>query len=255
LILSHKIQKSHACDFGDMKTQWLQMLWLNNPQNGSNLNCRNRNLNNDDLAFGMTLVEVIIMNNTPPYEYLYSMGNLILAWRKARKGKTHRKDVIEFEENLEKNLLELHNKLKNKTYTPLPLTTFPVRDPKTRLISKADFRDRVVHHALILVIGQTFEKGFIYDSCANQKGKGTSFAMKRLEKFQREVTKNFSQHAFCLKADVRHYFDEVDHEVLLAIIKRKITDNNIIWLIEKILSNTSQIGGGAFGLEECRSEI
>jgi len=33
-------------------------LWFNNPQNRSNLNCRNRNLNNDNNAFGMTLVEV-----------------------------------------------------------------------------------------------------------------------------------------------------------------------------------------------------
>ena len=95
------------------------------------------------------------------YDYLCSVANLTLAWRKARKGKTRKRDVVEFERNLEKNLLALHQELKNKSYQPMPLTTFVLRDPKTRIISKSNFRDRVVHHALINVIGYIFEKGFI----------------------------------------------------------------------------------------------
>ena len=97
------------------------------------------------------------------YEYLYSMGNLTIAWRNAKKGKTLNDNIIGFERNLEKNLLALHYELKNKTYKPKPLTTFVLRDPKTRVISKSAFRDRVVHHALINVIGMIFEKAFIYD--------------------------------------------------------------------------------------------
>ena len=78
----------------------------------------------------MALVEVIIMEN---YEYLYSMGNLTLAWRKARKNKTLHEDVIEFEKGLMKNLIALHYELKNKTYKPKQLTTFVLRDPKQEL--------------------------------------------------------------------------------------------------------------------------
>lgn len=184
------------------------------------------------------------MRNEISYEHFCSMGNLTLAWRNARRGKTSKEDVIEFEENLEKNLLELHRELINQTYKPRPLVTFVLRDPKTRVISKSAFRDRVVHHALILVIGQNFEKRFIYDSCANQKGKGTLFAMKRFRSFMRRVTKNYSQHAFCLKADIKHYFAEVDHEVLISLIKRRVGDEKIICLIRQILANTAQIGGG-----------
>jgi len=208
-------------------------------------------LDNDNNAFGMTLVEGIIMNENISYEYLCSMGNLTLAWRNARKGKAHKKDVLKFEENLEKNLLELHKELINKTYKPKPLTTFVLRDPKTRVISKSNFKDRVVHHALILVIGQIFERRFIYDSCANQKGKGTLFALKRFDYFIRKVTQNYSRNAFCLKADVRHYFAEIDHEILLSMFKRKIIDCEIIWLVRQILSNTPQIGGGANDSEAC----
>lgn len=172
------------------------------------------------------------------FEYLYSMGNLMIAWRKARKGKTKKLDVIEFEKNLEKNLIALHYELKNNTYFPRPLKTFILRDPKTRKISKSHFRDRIVHHALINVIGTIFQKSFIYDSCANQIGKGTLFALKRFEKFIRKVTANFSRGAFCLKADIRHYFQEVNHEILMNIIARKISDIQTLQLIRKIIANS-----------------
>lgn len=171
------------------------------------------------------------------YPYLCSMGNLTLAWRNARKEKTGKLDVIEFEKDLERNLLNLHCELKNKTYKPMPLKTFILKDPKTRKISKSDFRDRVVHHALILVIGKIFEKSFIYDSCANQIGKGNLFALKRFDIFKRKVTNNITNGAFCLKADIKHYFQEVNHNILIEIISKKIKDKNVMWLIRRILNN------------------
>lgn len=165
------------------------------------------------------------------------MGNLTLAWRNARKNKTLHEDIAEFEKDTMKNLISLHYELKNKTYKPKPLITFVLRDPKTRVISKSNFRDRIVHHALILTTGRYFEKQFIYDSCANQIGKGNLFALKRFDYFASKVTNNFTTNAFCLKADIRHYFEEVNHEVLLSMVRRRILDNDILWLIKQILNN------------------
>ena len=165
------------------------------------------------------------------------MRNLILAWQKARKGKTKKSDVIEFEKNLRDNLKLLHYELKHQYYKSKPLITFILRDPKTRKISKSDFRDRVVHHALVRVIEPIFEKAFICDSCANRKGKGSIFALKKFELFKRKITNNLKTEAFCLKADIKHYFQEVNHKILLSIIKRKIKEEKVIWLIERILGN------------------
>jgi RNA-directed DNA polymerase len=171
------------------------------------------------------------------YEKVYHMGNLIISWRRARKHKTTKSYVIEFEKIMLKNLFILQYELKNKTYKPIPLKTFILRDPKTRKISKSDFRDRVIHHALCRVIEPIFQKAFIYDSCANIKGKGNLFALKRFDLFKRKITKNNTKKAYVLKADIKHYFDEVNHEVLLNIIKRKINDDNILWLVKQILNN------------------
>gem|GEM_PF-1564366 len=124
------------------------------------------------------------------YPQLCSYENIELAFSKARKKKTTKQYVIDFESNLEENLNQLKNELETFTYSPSPLTTFTVRDPKTRRISASHFRDRIVHHALCNIIAPIFEKRFIHDSFANQKGKGTHSAIRRFEKFMRKISSN-----------------------------------------------------------------
>ncbi|MBS3074895.1 hypothetical protein J4429_00390 [Candidatus Pacearchaeota archaeon] len=190
------------------------------------------------------------------YSEIYNMSNLLLAWRKARKGKTKMSYVIEFEKDVIGNLFQLQKELITETYQPKPLVTFILRDPKTRKISKSAFRDRIVHHAIINIIEPVFERLFIYDSCANRKGKGNLFAIKRFYYFLRKVTKNHSKNAYCLKADIKHYFDEVSQEILVNLLKRKIQDEKVIWLIEKILNNfDSKINGKGMPLGNLTSQF
>ncbi|MBI3035680.1 group II intron reverse transcriptase domain-containing protein [Candidatus Woesearchaeota archaeon] len=171
------------------------------------------------------------------YEKLCSFENLECAFRKARKHKTTKDYVIEFEKNLEENLLLLRSELLLHSYKPQPLKTFILRDPKTRKISKSAFRDRVVHHALCNIIEPIFEKQFIYDSYANRKGKGTLKAVERFDFFKRKISNNNTRACYILKADIRHYFETVSHETLLSIIRNKIKDEIIIRLIKTILQN------------------
>jgi len=180
------------------------------------------------------------MESNNLYSKIISLENLILAWKKARKGKTKKLYVAEFENRLFVNLMLLHQELKSETYKPGPLETFVLRDPKTRRISKSDFRDRIVHHALVNIIEPVFDKSFISDSCANRKGKGTLYALKRFGNFQRRVTKNFTREAFCLKADIKHYFREIDKGILMEIICKKIGDEQAISLILKIVENNAR---------------
>ena len=175
------------------------------------------------------------------------MKNIRKAYRKARKGKGAKWYVKEFDEELEKNLLQLQKELRKMTYEPKPLKQFIIRDLKTRLISASAFRDRIVHHALCNIIEPIFEKIFIYDSYANRKNKGAHAALKRFDYFKRKVSKNgrLIQNAehdrqvsgYALKADIRHYFDSVDHSILMQIVGKKISDKRVLWLIEKITNN------------------
>jgi len=177
---------------------------------------------------------------------LCSIENLELAYSKAKRGKTLKDYVLEFQKNLKQNLLELRNELLLQTYKPRPLKTFILRDPKTRKISKSDFRDRIIHHAICNLIEPVFDKTFIHDSFANRPRKGTINAIKRFDQFKRKVSKNNTVKCFILKADIKSYFDAVDHDILLRMLDEKIKDKRIIWLIIQILNNHQgkQVGKG-----------
>ncbi len=171
------------------------------------------------------------------YSKLCSKENIILAFERARKHKTTKDYVLDFSKNLKENLSDLRNELVFYTYQPRPLETFILRDPKTRKISKSDFRDRIIHHALCNIIEPFFESIFIFDSYANRIGKGTLKAIERFDIFKRKVSQNYTKDAFVLKADIRHYFETVDHKILKSLIRKRIEDERVLWLINKILSN------------------
>ena len=171
------------------------------------------------------------------YNNLSHRENLFLAHLKARKGKTKKPYIKKFEENFVDNLKALHEELKNQTYKPHFLKKFIIRDPKTRTIHKSIFKDRIIHHAIVNILEPIFEPTFIYDSYASRKNKGHHKALERFDYFKRKVSKNNTRTCYILKADIKHYFQEVDHEILLNIIKRKIKDEKVIWLIERILKN------------------
>jgi retron-type reverse transcriptase len=170
-------------------------------------------------------------------QQLTSWDNLLLAYRKAAKGKRGQPNVAAFEHRLEENLLRLQAALRAETYRPGGYASFTIHDPKRRLISAAPFRDRVVHHALCNLIEPIFERGFISDSYANRVGKGTHRALNRAQQFAR-------RYRYVLQCDVRQFFPSIDHAVLRGILAGKIHDPAVLRLIDLILA------GGAGVLKE-----
>ena len=111
------------------------------------------------------------------FDKVVSFDNLLLASKKAFRGKKDNTKVAQFYFDKEKELLCIQKELQNRTYTPRPLRTFQIREPKIREIAASDFRDRVVHHAICNVIEPIFERSFIYHSYACRPGKGTHRAV------------------------------------------------------------------------------
>jgi hypothetical protein len=77
------------------------------------------------------------------YEQVYDWENLLLAWRKARKGKRGGIPAATFEMNVAENLLAIQAELAEQRYQPGGYVSFHIHEPKRRLISAAPFRDRV----------------------------------------------------------------------------------------------------------------
>lgn len=192
-------------------------------------------------------VSVIIFTHNMNFDDLISIKNLFQAWDEFKKGKRKRKDVQLFERFLEDNLLDLYQILKSKTYHHGQYHAFYLQDPKRRHIHKATVSDRIIHHLLYKYLYELFDKSFIYDSYSCRLGKGTHKAVKRLTKFTRTVSKNYTIDCWALKLDIRLFFASVDHRVLIGLLSKKVNEEDILGLLKKVINSFGTCRGIPLG--------
>ena len=169
------------------------------------------------------------------FDSVTCFDNLYQAYRQAAKGKRGNNEAVAaFEIDLEAHLLQLQRELQTGRYRPGAYHSFHIRDPKHRLISAAPFRDRVVHHALCIVIEPIFERTFIGDSYANRIGKGSHAALDRAQQLAR-------RYRYVLQCDIRQFFPSVDLIILYKILSRKIADPQVLELCRRILKGGSNV--------------
>lgn len=152
----------------------------------------------------------------------FSFEQLVAAYYDCRRSKRNTRSALAFEVGLEENLRTLYDELVDGSYRPGKSICFVVTHPKPREVWAADFRDRIVHHLLYNHIGARFEAGFIADSCACIKGRGTLCAARRLEAKIRSITQNWSKPAYYLKCDIANFFVSIDKRVLADQLTKRI---------------------------------
>ena len=157
--------------------------------------------------------------------------NLFLAFRNARRGKRQQSEIQHFELNLEYELTDIRHSLQQHRYQPGSFRQFHVTDRKTRLISAAPFRDRVVQHALMNIAEPIIDRHFIKHSYASRKNKGVHRAVQQYQAWAK-------QYRYALKIDIRRYFDSIDHLRLKQKLRRFITDADILWLFDRIIDSS-----------------
>lgn len=171
------------------------------------------------------------------FPQIADFGNLLEAARLAQRGKRFRADVLEFNYQLEGNLHAIRDELLRKTYTPGAYRSFVIFEPKRRQISAAPYRDRVVHHALVNVIGPIFDATLVETTYANRIEKGTHRALARFINLAR-------RHRFVLQADVEKFFPSLDHDILRAKVRRKVKCADTLWLVDRILGHSNEQEAG-----------
>jgi len=136
---------------------------------------------------------------------------------------------------MEKNIIEIEKELVLQTYKSSSFSVFVVTEPKTREVFAAEFKDRVVHHLLTDYLQPYFEPKFIHHSYACRNEKGTHMAVKSLGKLIKKITKNNTQKAYYLQADVKSFFPSINHNILFNLIKNKVKNPYFIWLTQNII--------------------
>lgn len=152
------------------------------------------------------------------------LTDIFQAYYDARKNKRNTVNQLRFEVNCERNLLQLYDDIRNRTYQISPSICFIVQKPVKREVFAADFRDRVVHHLLFNYINPLFEDLFIEDSYSCRKNRGTLYGVKRVAGFIRECSDNYTRDCHILKLDIRGYFMNIDKVRLHAVIRDFLTE-------------------------------
>lgn len=167
-----------------------------------------------------------------PFPRIASFAALEAAARRAARSKRRKPGVAAFLADLEGEVLRLEHELLSGTWRPSRYVKIAIRDPKPRTVSAAPFRDRVVHHALCATIEPVFERGFIFDSYANRRGKGTHRAVARYERFR-------DRFAWVLRCDLYRYFPAIDHEILKADVRRRIRCVRTLHLVDAVINGSN----------------
>ena len=173
--------------------------------------------------------------------------NLYNAYKLARKGKRYRYESLEFIKDLEVNIITLQNQLIWNMYNPSTMRQFYVFEPKKRLISAPCFVDRIVHHALNLIIEKLFVRKFVNETFACIVGRGIHAAMRHVVKCAR-IAKCHWKRYYVLKCDIRKFFPSVNHDTLKKIIRRTIRDKKVLNLIDIIIDSYNTDGTPGRGI-------
>jgi group II intron reverse transcriptase/maturase len=138
----------------------------------------------------------------------------------------------DYEQNLERNLEDLHARIHRGAYRALPSrrTYIPKPDGRQRPLAIAALEDKIVQRATVAVLNAIYEEDFLGFSYGFRAGRGTHDALDALVVGIESTKVNW-----ILDADVRSFFDEISQQWLVRFLEHRIGDRRIIRLIQKWL--------------------
>jgi len=136
-----------------------------------------------------------------------------------------------FERNLTQNLLALMRRLKDRSYQPRPLRRvhIPKGDGSTRPLGIPAVRDRVAQEVLRLLLSPLFERIFHDDSYGFRPARNCHQAVARVLELHRQG------YTHVLDADIKGFFDNIPHTVIMAGVAAEVADGNILQIVERFL--------------------
>ena len=177
------------------------------------------------------------------FEHITDFGILYQSYKKSKRGKGYNQSRIKFEMAALDGVLQIKRLLETKTFKVSPYNKFKVYEPKERLIEAGAFKDKIVQHSLCdNVLLPSLKSEFIQTNVAGQIGKGTLYGLECLKSHMLQAYKKYGYNCWIVKADIKKYFYSIDHNILKDIVRCFVEDEDVWWLCEKFIDNTSGVG-------------
>lgn len=172
------------------------------------------------------------------YDNICSIDNIKHAIMNSSKGKRDRRTVRNVIEHIDEAALKIRETLTGKTYEPKPYREFTVRESPCRkerqICCPAFYPDQIVHWALMQVLQPIIKKSMYEFNCGSIPGKGIHYGKRFIERWIHRDRKNTK---YCLKLDIRKFYQSVDTDILKLMFRDKIKDRDALWLIDKIIDS------------------
>ncbi|MDA3803030.1 MAG: RNA-directed DNA polymerase [Patescibacteria group bacterium] len=168
------------------------------------------------------------------------------SYNEARIHKNWKTNTLQFSLNSEVNCLKLARLIFKRKYRIKPSLVFLALNPVKREIFAGDFKDRIVHHFLYNKLNYFYNKTLINDCYSCRRNKGTDYGIKRVAKFFRQSSKNFSDKSYVMKLDISGYFMNINRNKLYKLNKELIYKiykneqreiNTLLYILKKIIFN------------------
>lgn len=192
-----------------------------------------RNHDSREYRLGEAAMRVIAMIKNV-FDKIFSRENLYRAMQNASRGRRLRPEIAAFNFEAWGNINELKRDIYAGEYRLEKYREFYVNEPKKRLIMSVPFRDRVVQWAIYRVINQNLINGYIKDSYGCIPGRGSLCAMRRLKGWMEKVSRKPDKWYY-LKLDISKYYYRISHEILKALLAKKIKDKRLLELLGRII--------------------
>lgn len=176
------------------------------------------------------------------YDEYLTIDNLYAMWNIVRITCKNKREIFYFSLNLNTNILNIYNELKNKNYKPDKFRCFMVFVPKARLVMSQSIKDKIINHFITNYYLIPFIDNKLIDSnVATRKNKGSSYSDILLRQyFSKILVNNENREIYCLKIDISKYFYSINHELLINMLRKYIADTDVINLIKIIIAETNK---------------
>lgn len=175
------------------------------------------------------------------YREIISIENLIAADIFARKDKDCSTIIAKWDQNWSINIAYLHDELREMVYQTGGYFTFMTsksdQSAKVREISVClEYRDRIVHQAVIQVLSKYLTTKFTADTYASIPGRGPHLAIDQIKKLMK-----VKGPLFCLKIDIRKFYPSIDREIMISVLARMIKCRKTLNLLTLIVNSSKSL--------------